>query len=838
MANVLAELFQNVASAIREKTGESGTMKPAEFPEKIRAIEAGSGGGTANLIPLTVTKNGKYYPSESFEFGKPFMFKNSYTQAELQMLAAIGTAPDGMSYLYEKGESYLVIMFLGDIRVLVYTTSATEGYVYTEADISEMGLSAGWNARSGDAYVTISMPPSITFDVTGTLHITDMSAVGLLFNVQNCDGFSEVTVNVASGGSGELVPLKVTKNGIYYPTKNVEIGGTYTLKDSFMQEELQALYNLSTRLDEGDAVLFADDTASVALVVMSMGMMAVANGEEVSMYVGAEVASEIGLSEGWYENGETPIAMESPPTFTFLETGASYVDDITALNVLFDLPSAADGFSSVEVAVSGSTEAIIWKVSFIGANSSVLYERPCINEDDCYDPIITEKIETPTKASTIQYNYTYNGWSLTDGGNADDSALKNVTSDRTVYAAFTHSLVMYTVRFWDGDTLLKTQNVGYGLTATPPSTEKSGYIFVSWGSDSMVITQDTDFYGEWILDRAYAIKMSDAEMMPTSTVRFTVISPDATRLACGDMEGIYEYDITVNPYVLKRIYSASSYYNTSDIRAVYSGDGSKLFVIGTNNSTKLVSVWSFNTNDGSQFVQTTSLLNSTNYTIGGIVSSYDGSTVYIVASSYLFTLTDPTTKWTQSSKSIGFNLVWDISADTRNNYYIVGGTVPSGNKLRAIKTSDLSNNTTNVIPSYVQTLASKANHIALAFSGDNKYLFVATYQGTTLTNALYKLDVTTTPYTIVKSMSIGPYQITNLDANHDGSIVAIEQNNEAWRLRFIDTSDMSIEADGSNIEVYPETMAYNKSASFSKDGSKYAFGTSAAPYLYVYDTKV
>ena len=43
MANALGTLFQNIATAIRAKTGESGTMKPAEFPEKIAAIETGGG---------------------------------------------------------------------------------------------------------------------------------------------------------------------------------------------------------------------------------------------------------------------------------------------------------------------------------------------------------------------------------------------------------------------------------------------------------------------------------------------------------------------------------------------------------------------------------------------------------------------------------------------------------------------------------------------------------------------------------------------------------------------------------------------------------------------------
>lgn len=38
MANVLGELFQDIADAIRSKTGETGTMTPAGFPSGIRSI--------------------------------------------------------------------------------------------------------------------------------------------------------------------------------------------------------------------------------------------------------------------------------------------------------------------------------------------------------------------------------------------------------------------------------------------------------------------------------------------------------------------------------------------------------------------------------------------------------------------------------------------------------------------------------------------------------------------------------------------------------------------------------------------------------------------------------
>lgn len=45
MNNVLGSLFGDIAEAIRSKTGEAGTMKPAEFPDKIAGISVGGGSG-------------------------------------------------------------------------------------------------------------------------------------------------------------------------------------------------------------------------------------------------------------------------------------------------------------------------------------------------------------------------------------------------------------------------------------------------------------------------------------------------------------------------------------------------------------------------------------------------------------------------------------------------------------------------------------------------------------------------------------------------------------------------------------------------------------------------
>lgn len=53
MANALGKLFGDIAAAIRSKNGETGKMKPAEFPAKIAAIETGGGGSVAGVCYVT-----------------------------------------------------------------------------------------------------------------------------------------------------------------------------------------------------------------------------------------------------------------------------------------------------------------------------------------------------------------------------------------------------------------------------------------------------------------------------------------------------------------------------------------------------------------------------------------------------------------------------------------------------------------------------------------------------------------------------------------------------------------------------------------------------------------
>lgn len=159
-----------------------------------------------------------------------------------------------------------------------------------------------------------------------------------------------------------------------------------------------------------------------------------------------------------------------------------------------DILKSGDLASEIS-SITGGSSADVRYVTFMNGDT-VLYVKPVAVGDDCVNVLTKGLIETPTKDSTVQYNYTYSGWALTADGTADSSALTAVTEDRTVYAAYTSTVRKYTVNFYDGETLLTSMQVAYG--STPAYTaEKDGYNFEGWSPEIVAVTSDADYYAQW-----------------------------------------------------------------------------------------------------------------------------------------------------------------------------------------------------------------------------------------------------------------------------------------------------------------------------------------------------
>ena len=96
-------------------------------------------------------------------------------------------------------------------------------------------------------------------------------------------------------------------------------------------------------------------------------------------------------------------------------------------------------------------------VTFVNEDGTVLDTQYVNQFESAIDPLIRDEnpIATPTKDSTVQYDYTFAGW---------DSALTNVVADRTITATYTESIRKYTVHYASKGTVLNgdQEPVPYG----------------------------------------------------------------------------------------------------------------------------------------------------------------------------------------------------------------------------------------------------------------------------------------------------------------------------------------------------------------------------------------
>ena len=397
--------------------------------------------------------------------------------------------------------------------------------------------------------------------------------------------------------------------------------------------------------------------------------------------------------------------------------------------------------------MGGGSSADVRYVTFIGADGAVLYKKAVAVGDDCVDVVTKGLISTPTKESTVAEVYTYSGWSLTEGGAASSSALKNVTEDRTVYAAFTTSARKYTVRFLDGDTVMKTEQVAYGTQATPPDTTKEGYAFVSWTPSNLTIYGDTDFVGKWKADGGWLANIPIPTDMFSDRIDHVAYSPDGTKLFCAGTTQLHMLDATTKPYSLLQTITTSSTIggiavnSSGTMLAVtvksssYSDMNNLLhfYTIGTSTLTKLSPAWA---SAGISACQSPS----------GVTFSSDDSKVYWFS--------DANHVFECNLNDYTYNEILTI-----NSYSGIAGVVavsPDGTKLFAsaqggytyknLAIVDLSNNNENITADCLGN-TSKVAAKAAAYSPDGKYIAVASsYEKSNRTVIVY--DTSTIPYTI------------------------------------------------------------------------------------------
>ena len=155
--------------------------------------------------------------------------------------------------------------------------------------------------------------------------------------------------------------------------------------------------------------------------------------------------------------------------------------------------------AAAELTAVGCPVAVPVHNVIIMGDGKILYVASVIDGYDCPDPVVDGIVEKPTKAATAQYTYAHSGWTRKEGGTADSSALKNITEDTVIYAAFTATVRKYTITYYDDDgvTFLTTQTLTYG---SMPSyvPKKTDYAFDDWYPEVTPVTGDTSYYARWV----------------------------------------------------------------------------------------------------------------------------------------------------------------------------------------------------------------------------------------------------------------------------------------------------------------------------------------------------
>ena len=159
---------------------------------------------------------------------------------------------------------------------------------------------------------------------------------------------------------------------------------------------------------------------------------------------------------------------------------------------------------------SGGSAAGCVTVTFMNG-AEVLFTRPVYIGDDCPDPVEQGRIETPTKESTNYYVYSFEGWSTTDDGTVDSTALQNITEDTTLYAVIAENTRYYTIKFYDDEgAVYTTQRLAYGATPSYTPAERVGYAFEGWSPSVTEVTCDANYYAIWTETEVAVVEITDS----------------------------------------------------------------------------------------------------------------------------------------------------------------------------------------------------------------------------------------------------------------------------------------------------------------------------------------
>lgn len=402
------------------------------------------------------------------------------------------------SYLVQeralRGNSYTLVCPLDNVN-------DTEIYIYSASQLKDVGDLSGLMVGYAEFSLATKLQSLKLGDAAESYSNTNLTDLHLgnnvllrTLDVRNCPNLTQAVdisgcSNVehvyfeGTGITGLLLPVGGILKTLHLPATitNLTIRNQASLTDltipSYAGISTLRLENVSSAVDSKAILQAIPANSRVRLI----GIDWAAGDADTLMAIIALLDSMRGLDES---GNNTDMAQVS---------GTISVDTVTGAQ----LAEIAGKYPDIRVAYEHVTSNLYF---YNEDGSTLLYTQAIVDGGNG-----TYSGSTPTKTSTAQYTYSFAGWSKKPGGTADSTALQAVTADRSVYAAFTATIRRYTVKFYNGSTLLQTvSNVAYGGSATytgdtPVSSEGSAedYPFEGWVPTGKNITGDTSCYAQF-----------------------------------------------------------------------------------------------------------------------------------------------------------------------------------------------------------------------------------------------------------------------------------------------------------------------------------------------------
>lgn len=381
------------------------------------------------------------------------------------------------------------------------TLNDTETYIYSASQLASVGdlsgLKVGFadfsmatklqSLKVGDADAGYTNPNLKTLTLGNnvllkTIDVRNCPALVSTVDISGCSNIEEVYFD-GTGVTGVTLPVGGVLRKLHLPSTITNL--TIRNQSRITDLTVGGYTNISTLRIENSSV---DSEAILRAVPAGTRVRLIGFAWEAEDYAEIEALCDLldtmrGLDE---QGGNMDTAQVSGTIHTGTLTGAQ----IAAVRERYPyLTLTAD-----------HTSAVLTYKTFDG--SSV------IGSEDVLDGGNGTLTNSTARAQDAQYTYSPDGWATEPNGDKNADALKNVTADRTVYAAYTKTLRSYTVTWVkasaDGGGTLQTKTYTYGTTvnaasaytgSTPTTTQgdAADYPFEGWNPASAIVQGNTTF---------------------------------------------------------------------------------------------------------------------------------------------------------------------------------------------------------------------------------------------------------------------------------------------------------------------------------------------------------